>query len=123
MTTADLTTSSGPIGKQRGPVIVCLLLFIPFYALFWVYTQYKDVKAHTGEGIGGPLGLLIAILSANLVTIFLLPTEINRMFARDGQASPVSWKTAFWVLLFVFPWYFKIQKAANQYWASKGAPV
>ncbi len=60
----------------------------------------------TGEGIGGPLGAVIYAV-AGIVTLFLLPIEIKKMYERDGRTSPVGPATAFWILLFGFPWYLK----------------
>jgi hypothetical protein len=50
-----------------------------------------------------------------------LPIEIQRMYERDGQHSPVRASTAWWFLALGVPWFVKCQKALNGYWASKGA--
>lgn len=64
---------------------------------------------------------MLVFVFVGFVTLFLLPIEIKKMYERDGQTSPVSASTAFWVLLFGIPWYVKCQGALNRYWASKGA--
>ena len=114
----------GPIGQQRKPwkVVVFSLITLGIYGLWWVYRNHEDIKLHIGEGVGGVLGLVINLL-AGIVTLFLLPIEIKKMYERDGRESPVSAKTAAWILLFGIPWYVKVQKALNEYWATKGAPA
>ena len=92
------------------------------YGVYWAYVNHDEIKEHTGEGIGGALGALIYFL-AGVITLFLLPIEIKKMYERDGRESPVGAATAFWVLLFGIPWYFKCQVALNDYWAAKGAPA
>lgn len=114
---------TGPIGQQRKTWKVIVLTIITFgvYGAYWAYRNHEDIKLHTGEGIGGGLGVLIYVV-AGFVTLFLLPIEIKKMYERDGRESPVSAATAVWVLLFVIPWYVKVQRALNEYWAIKGAP-
>ncbi len=113
----------GPIGEQRKPWKVVLLSFVTFgvYAVFWAYRNHEDIKVHTGEGVGGVVGALIYFF-AGIITLFLLPLEIKKMYERDGRQSPVGAATAAWILLFAIPWFVKIQRAMNEYWAAKGAP-
>ena len=53
-----------PVGKLRNPwfVIVISIITLGIYALYWQYQVFKDNKAYSGEGIGGPIGLVIAII-------------------------------------------------------------
>jgi hypothetical protein len=113
----------GPIGRPENVALQFLLAVVTFglYGIYWAYKCHEEVKVHTGEGIGGPLGALIYVV-AGVVTLFLLPIEIQRMYERSGWKSPVSAMTAFWILLFGIPWYVKCQQALNQYWIAKGAP-
>ena len=59
------TTSSGwgPVGKVRNPWAVIGLSFITIgiYFLYWTYQVFREMKEHTYQGIGGPIGLLIGI--------------------------------------------------------------
>ena len=112
----------GPIGEQRKPwkVVVFTLITFGVYGVYWAYRSHEDIKLHTGEGIGGVLGAVIFFF-AGIITLFLLPLEIKKMYERDGRESPVSAATAAWVLLFGFPWYIKVQRALNDYWSAKGA--
>ncbi len=115
--------TSGPIGKQRpfGKQLLLAIVTFGLYGVYWAYVNHEEIKVHTGEGVGGALGAVIAFI-AGIVTLFLLPIEIKKMYERDGRVSPVGPATAFWILLFAIPWYVKCQNALNQYWASKGAP-
>jgi uncharacterized protein DUF4234 len=117
-------TNQGPIGRQRNIGLQVLLSIVTFglYGIYWAYQSHEDVQQHAGEGVGGVAGALIYFF-VGIVTLFLLPVEIKRMYEKDGQRSPVSAATAFWVLLFGIPWYVKCQSALNRYWASKGAPA
>jgi hypothetical protein len=113
----------GPIGQRRkiGVQILLSIVTLGIYGWYWAYTSHEDIKAHTGEGVGGVLGVVLYAF-VGVVTLFLLPIEIKRTYERDGQQSPVSAATAAWVLLFGIPWYVKCQGALNRYWESKGAP-
>ena len=115
--------TSGPIGKQRpfGKQLLLAIVTFGLYGVYWAYVNHEEIKVHTGEGVGGALGAVIAFI-AGIVTLFLLPIEIKKMYERDGKESPVGPATAFWILLFGVPWYYKCQTALNAYWASKGAP-
>jgi hypothetical protein len=112
----------GPIGIQRniGKQILLSIVTLGLYSVYWVYQSHEDISQHTRAGVTGVIGVLIYVI-AGVVTLFLLPIEIKRMYELDGQTSPVGPATAFWILLFGIPWYVKCQSALNQYWASKGA--
>jgi Domain of unknown function (DUF4234) len=118
-------TADRPIGHQRGNAFVILMYIFTFgiYAIYWYYKSFEEVKAHRKQGVGGIAGVLLAFI---IVSIFLLPAYVGRMYNEDGnQNNPVSGLTGFWVLLpyaGVIIWLYKIQTALNQYWASKGAP-
>ena len=56
--------------------------------------------------------------------MFTVPNEIEKMYQRDGRQSPVSTLWGLWFLLPVigqFIWYLNVQRALNEFWASKGA--
>lgn len=112
----------GPIGIQRniGKQILLSVVTLGLYGIYWTYQSHEDISQHTKAGVTGVVGALIGFF-AGIVTLFLLPIEIKRMYELDGQTSPVGPATAFWILLFAIPWYVKCQSALNQYWASKGA--
>ncbi len=113
------------VGNARSPVAVILLSLITFgiYSLYWQYASFKELRAYSGEGIGGGFGLLFAIL-LGIVNAFLLPMEVGRLYSAEGRAEPVSGLTGFWVLLPLVGWIIwviKTQGRLNDYWESHGA--
>jgi len=120
-----MSSSNGQyVGKQRSiPKQIGLsVVTLGLYGVYWAYQSHEDVKLRTGDGIGGPIGAVIYLL-AGIVTLFLLPIEIQKLYEGDGQQSPVGPTTAFWILALGIPWYWKCQDALNKFWASKGAPA
>jgi hypothetical protein len=92
--------NQGPIGKPRGVLFVILvtILTLGIYHLYWVFKVFDELKQHTGEGIGGILGLVIAIVIAP-VNYFVLPSEIGKMYRGDGRSAPMTGWTGLWILL------------------------
>ena len=118
-------TGRGQVGEIRSPLAVLLLSIITcgIYGIYWYYKTFQEMKDHSGEGIGGGLALVFAFVCGP-VLIFLLPSEVGNLYARDSKEKPVSGTTGFWVLLPLvgsIVWIFKVQGALNEYWASKGA--
>ena len=115
--------NSGPLGKERGVlfVIVISIITLGIYYLVWVYKSHEEIKEHSGQGVGGVLGLVIALL-AGFITPFVLPSEIRKMYERSGRESRVNGWTGLWatlgVLILVGPivWFVKVQGALNRYW-------
>ena len=118
--------STGPVGKERGTFFVILMSIITFgiYAIYWVYSTHDEIKRHSGEGVGGGLGIVIYFV-AGVVTPFLIGSEVGKMYQADGRTSPVSGKTGLWVFPGIFIligpiiWLAKVQGALNDYWKSK----
>ncbi len=113
------------VGKVRTPLAVILLSIITLgiYSLYWQYATFKELRDHAGEGIGGGLGLLFAIL-LGIVNIFLMPAEVGQLYAREGRERTISGLTGFWVLIpFVgwIIWVVKTQGHLNRYWEAHGA--
>ena len=114
-----------PLGQQRGPgfAIVMYIVTLGIYGLYWMYKSYEEMKRYRGQGVSGIVGVLLAFI---IVSTFLLPAYVGRMYREDGnQNPPVSGLSGFWVLVpYVgsFIWLYKIQTALNEFWASKGAP-
>ena len=75
---ATSARAQGPVGKPRGIAFVIVLSIVTFgiYHLYWYYKTFEEMKRHTGNGIGGILGLLIAIVF-NPINWFVLPSEIG----------------------------------------------
>ena len=117
--------ASAPAGKQRS-IGVSILLFVVtlgFYGWYWAFKTHEEMKQHTGEGLGGVLGLVIWIL-INPVSAFVIPSEIGKMYKRAGQRPPLTGWTGLWLFpgaLLVIPaivWFVKVQGALNRYWES-----
>ena len=116
------TPPTGPIGIPRsvGKQVLLAIVTLGIYGVYWAYVNHDEIKEHSGQGVGGVIGALIYLM-AGVITWFLLPIEIKKMYEADGQESPVGPATAFWILLFGIPWFVKCQNALNDYWVSKGA--
>lgn len=117
---------TGPLGRPRpiGMSILLAIVTLGIYCFVWVYQTQKEIKDHSGIGVGGGLGLLIYFL-IGIVTIFLVPSEINEMMRLSSRESRVTGLTGFWALIPIagaFIWFFKVQGQLNEYWESLGAP-
>jgi len=118
--------NTGPLGHPRGIGFVILLLIITlgFYSLYWVYKTQEEVKQHSGDGLGGVLGLVVWIV-ISAVSAFVIPSEIGRMYQKDGQHAPVTGWTGLWLFPFgiliipAFVWFVKVQGSLNRYWGAK----
>jgi hypothetical protein len=116
----------GPPGEIRKTGI-CILLYIvtlSFYSWYWWFKVHDETKRHTGEGIGGGIALLLAIL-VGIVMPFLTSSEAGRLYSRRGQQPPVSGVTGCWVFLPIagpIIWFVKTNGALNDYWRSIGVP-
>lgn len=97
------------------------IVTLGFYSLYWVFKTQEEVKEHSKQGVGGVLGLVILIV-VGIVTWFLIPSEVGKMYKQDGREAPFSGWTGLWLLLpFIgaFVWFIKVQGALNRYWESK----
>jgi hypothetical protein len=100
------------------------IVTLGFYGWYWVYKTMEEMRQHTGEGLGGVLGLVIWILISPVMA-FVIPSEVGKMYTRSGQAPPVSGWTGLWLFpfgVFVIPaivWFVKVQEALNRYWEAR----
>ena len=131
MEASVVTTSSGntgPLGQPRGIGfgIFMYVITLGLYSLYWVYKTEEEMGKHTGEGLGGVLGLVIWIL-ISAVMGFVIPSEIGKMYQKDGREPPMTGWTGLWFFpggILIIPaiiWFVKVQGALNDYWESKGA--
>lgn len=116
---------TGVLGKPRQPWVVAVLTIITLgiYGLYWQYATFQEMNDYSGQGIGGVVGLLLAIF-ISIVNVFVMPAEIGNLYFREGKARPVSAVTGFWIFLpFVgwFVWVVKCQRRLNEFWAAHGA--
>ncbi|HET7743136.1 MAG TPA: DUF4234 domain-containing protein [Gaiellaceae bacterium] len=117
--------NTGPLGHPRGIgfAILMTIITIGFYSLYWVFKTQDEVKEHSDQGVGGVLGLVIYIV-VGIVTWFLIPSEVGKMYTRDGRVAPFTGWTGLWLLLPIIGaivWFVKIQGALNRYWESKAS--
>ena len=85
------SANTGPLGQRRGILFVLLisLITIGIYTIYWAYKTHEEMKQHTGDGLGGVLGLVIWIL-LNPVSAFVIPSEVGKMYAARGRTSPIT---------------------------------
>lgn len=124
--TGDISDTGGSTvaGKIRNPwaIIGLSIITLGIYGLYWQYATFKEMKQYSGQGIGGAIGLLLAIV-IGVVNVFLMPAEVGNLYAAAGQDKPVSGPTGFWVLIPIvgaFIWLFKVQGALNRFWETRG---
>ncbi len=115
-----------PLGEIRSPGMVILLTIftLGIYSIYWYYKNFEDLKQYSGQGIGGGMGLLLALVFAP-VNWFLLPDEVAKLYQADGVAPPVTAVTGCWIFLPLIGgiiWVIKVQDAINAYWRVRGAP-
>ena len=103
--------------------ILLAIVTLGVWTWFWCYRTAEDLKKYNGDGLGGTITVVLAIL-INPVVWFTIPNEVEKAYSRDGRQSPVS---ALWGLWFLLPiighiiWYVKVQNALNDFWLTKGA--
>src|SRR5262245_18799001 len=119
----------GPVGRVRstGTCVLLTIVTLGFYTWYWYYATHEEMKRHTGTGIGGVVALILAIF-VGIVMPFLNSNEVGNLYARRGQAKPVSAATGLWALLLgwfffvgLIVWFVKTNGALNDYWRSQGA--
>jgi len=90
----------GPPGRPRstgrGFAVGILTAGIGLYV--WTYRVHKEMKAHSGQGVGGGIAVVIT-LAMGLATPFLTSAEVGGLYARRGLPEPVRAWTGLWVLV------------------------
>jgi len=118
---------SGPPGRIRPTGMIILLFFVTLgiWSFVYYFQTHEEMKRHTGEGLGGVLAVVIAIIFG-LLNPFLLSNEVGQLYERRGQEKPVSALTALWffpgifILVGPFIWFIRTNNALNEYWESIG---
>ena len=116
----------GPLGQPRGIGFGILLFIVTlgFYSWYWAFKTHEEIRQHSGEGLGGVLGLVIWILISP-VSAFVIPSEIGKMYGNDGREAPVTGWTGLWLFpggILIIPaivWFVKVQGSLNRYWEEK----
>ncbi|HEY0475039.1 MAG TPA: DUF4234 domain-containing protein [Kribbella sp.] len=127
-TPQPLLANHRSIGKIRstGLAIFLFVITLGIYGLVWFYQVHEEMKRHSGQGIGGGIGLLIAFF-LGVVSPFIVSAEVGQLYQQRGLQRPVSGTTGLWYLLgwiiIVGPivWFVKTNSALNAYWRSLGA--
>jgi hypothetical protein len=120
-------SATGPLGQPRSIGLIILLTIVTFgiWALVWSYQNGDELKRHANTGLGGVVYLLITIFIGP-VTMFMMASEVEQLYRREGKEPPI---TTIWGLWFLLPiigniiWYVRIQRSINDYWTSHGAPA
>jgi drug/metabolite transporter superfamily protein YnfA len=120
--------NTGPLGHPRGIGFGILIFIVTFglYSLYWVYQTQEEIKRHSGDGIGGVLGLVVWII-VGAISAFVIPSEIGKMYEKDGREAPITGWSGLWLFpggILIIPaivWFVKVQGSLNRYWESEGA--
>jgi len=116
---------AGTLGKPRSAGLVILLTIITFgiWTLVWSYQNGEEIKQHARTGLGGVAYLFITLLISP-VTMFLLASEVEQLYRREGKEPPITTIWGLWFLLPIigqFVWYLRIQRSINDYWMAHGS--
>jgi hypothetical protein len=120
--------TDGAVGQVRSTGLQMLLFVVTFgiWSYFYFFQTHEEMKRHSGEGIGGVVALLVAVLFWT-ASPFLLSHEVGRLYERSGRGKPVSALTGLWffpgIFLLVGPliWFVLTNRALSDYWRSLGA--
>ena len=118
-----IAANTGPLGQRRGVGFGILLYIVTLglYGWYWAFKTQEEMKQHTGEGLGGVLGLVIWILISP-VSAFVIPSEVGKMYRSAGREPPMTGWTGLWLFpgaILIIPaivWFVKVQRALNGYW-------
>lgn len=125
---AQYAQPQGPIGQVRPTGMIMLLFFVTLgiWGFIYYYQTHEEMKRHSGEGLGGVIALVIAIIFG-ILNPFLLSNEVGQLYSRRGQQPPVTALTGLWffpgifILVGPFVWFVRTNNALNEYWQSLGA--
>ncbi len=96
--------------------VLLYVVTLGFYGWYWAYRAQRGTRRQTGEGVGGPFGLLIWIVIP-AVSAFLIPSQVRRAYEKAGRDAPVRGWTGLWLFPFgvlIVPaivWFVKVQRA------------
>src|SRR4051795_12462780 len=92
---APPAAGSKPLGSYRGigKIILLSIVTLSIYYFVWVWKTYNEVKRYRGQGVGGFGGFLLLFV---LVSTFLLPSYVGKLYQEDGQRAPISGWSGFW---------------------------
>ena len=125
---AQYSQPTGALGTMRPTGMIILLFFVTLgiWGFVYYFQTHEEMKRHTGEGLGGIIALVIAVVSSGVVSPFLLSNEVGKLYERRGQTPPVTALTALWffpgifIIVGPFIWFIRTNNALNEYWRSQG---
>ncbi len=93
-------SAAGPPGQVRptGKSILLMVVTLGIYAYVYNYSVHREMKDHSGRGIGGGIALLLTFI-ANIAMPFVTSAEVGSQYARRGQPEPVRGWTGLWAVL------------------------
>jgi hypothetical protein len=103
--------------------VLLTIITLGIWAWVWSYQNGRELKDHNRVGIGG-IGYFLITLLIYPVTMFLMASEVEEMYRREGEEPPITTIWGLWFLLPVFGnliWYLRIQRSINDYWRQRGA--
>jgi hypothetical protein len=114
-----------PIGRARsvGLTILVSIVTLGIWTWVWSYSNGEELNTYRRDGLGGVAYLLLTIFISP-VTMFLLASEVERLYTDEGEPPRI---TAVWGLWFLLPligniiWYVRIQRAINEFWQARGS--
>lgn len=108
---------------KTGLNILLYIVTCGIWGAVWSYRTHDDLQKYNGDGIGGVVALILALL-VGFVVPFTVASETEKMYQREGWQSPIRTIDGLWILLPIigpFIWYPKAQNALNDFWAAKGS--
>lgn len=111
------------VAYNKGLVILLTIITCGLFGIYWTFQTSEDLKKYNGDGLGGVVGVIIYLVFS-VVLMFTIPSEIEKMYQRDGRESPENAMLGLWFLLPIIGniiWYLKVQDALNDFWMSKGS--
>jgi hypothetical protein len=123
--TQPASESSGrPIGTPRsvGLTILVAIVTLGIWTWVWSYMNGEELKDYRRDGLGGVAYLVITIFISP-VTMFLMASEVEKLYLDAGEQPRI---TTIWGLWFLLPligniiWYVRIQNAINEFWQARG---
>ena len=97
---ANASGNTGPLGQPRGVGFGILLFIVTLglYGLYWVFKTQEETKQHRRRARRS-LGLVVWIVISP-VSAFVIPSEIGKMYKKDGKAPPITGWTGLWLFPF-----------------------
>lgn len=112
--------------KQRSPIAVLLLSFVPFYLIYWLYVTGKDIQAR-GHKVPRILLLFLPLI---LIGIAAAIIGVGQLLQQDSGSSSalstilnalgiLSYIAGLVAIIWTFVYYYRFSKAAEA--ATSGA--